>query len=699
MSDDSLRRCPQDWVTLFSACDASVLTARQFHELADPSVHELDDLQVSSILNALAFSASTAVFAKNAAGKYIFLNDPFCKALNLSHADIIGSTASELFSEELARKIDEHDQNIMRRGQIHTGRIQLTLSSGAPHVAHITKAPLRNHLGAIIGIIGIIEDLAPIASGGIQAWDTINLLDALFRHCTDGILVTSQKRDVIKANQAIQDIFGMSESEIIDTGPWVLADRSDTRFARIMAERERCGFAKGVFHARKKNGALFEAEASTIQFKADGESLACWIVKDVSALKQAENLSQRWRRMFYGSGLGLAVVQLSDMTLLEVSPSFALERGYRPEELEGLHVSTLCPPERHAQIPALGEAIARYGRHVWEAEHVRKDGSRFPVLMDCTALLDDQGRLTHHLVYTLNLSPLKRIETMLKAVVEGSLAPMILLGPGGDILIANNAWQEYIMAVGEEPKRIGVGANLIEACEIATKRNAPHIASETLAEGARALRKLLRGDIRQYALEYSCATAQGERWFKAECSSFIIDGLPHAILAHHEITASVNASKRLEAQTNALKERARELDEMNTALRVLLNQRERERQELHSQVLSNIREMIVPGLEAIRQDPSCSIQARDRANAIIQHFESILSPFNPAQNLAEMGLPPTESRVVSLVRSGLTSKEIAEMLHISPHTVHYYRTKIRKKLDLAGCRQGLRGLLAAKPCS
>jgi len=698
MTENPTRLGPQDWISLFGACDASVMTPQSPQEIREDQF-DFDDMRSTSILSAMTDLNATAVFAKDTSGRYIYLNELLCSLLNLSRDDILGRTAGGLFPKELAATIDEYDTRILREGQAYAGKIQLTLQGGVPHVAQITKAPLRNRSGTIIGVIGVVEELAPF-TGVPRCWDTLTFLDALFRYCSDGIILTRQKQTVLKASKAMQEVWGMSEAEIVSAGPWALVDRSDIRFTRVMAERDRRGFARGIFRARKKNGALFEVEASTISFSVDGEAgLACWIVRNVSEMRRTEDLNQRWRKMFYGSELGIAVVRISDMTLVEVSPAFALERGYRPEELEGRRVAVLCAPELHATIPKMAERITRYGKYAWESIHVRKDGTRYPVLMNCTALLDAQGRQTHHLVYTLNLSALNRTETMLKAVVEGSLAPMILLGPGGEILLVNNAWSEYTQAVGAEPESISVGANLIEACEEGAREAEANIPQETLAEAARALRKMLRGEMRRFALEYPCVTPQSERWFKAECTTFIIDGLNHAVLIHHEITDRVIAAKRLEAQTKTLTERARELDEMNTALRVLLNQREKERQELHSQVLSNIREMIVPGLEAIRQDPSCSVQARDRANAIIQHFESILSPFNPAQNLAEMGLTPTEARVVSLVRSGLTSKEIAEMLHISPHTVHYYRTKIRKKLDMAGCRQGLRGLLASKPCA
>lgn len=43
-------------------------------------------------------------------------------------------------------------------------------------------------------------------------------------------------------------------------------------------------------------------------------------------------------------------------------------------------------------------------------------------------------------------------------------------------------------------------------------------------------------------------------------------------------------------------------------------------------------------------------------------------------------LSPTERKVSALIRSGLSSKEIANLLHIDYRSVEQYRFRIRKKL-------------------
>jgi len=56
-------------------------------------------------------------------------------------------------------------------------------------------------------------------------------------------------------------------------------------------------------------------------------------------------------------------------------------------------------------------------------------------------------------------------------------------------------------------------------------------------------------------------------------------------------------------------------------------------------------------------------------------------------------LTPVEIRVASLIKEGLTNKEIAEILLVSKNTILFHRHNIRKKLDLKNKKINLRSHL------
>jgi len=60
-----------------------------------------------------------------------------------------------------------------------------------------------------------------------------------------------------------------------------------------------------------------------------------------------------------------------------------------------------------------------------------------------------------------------------------------------------------------------------------------------------------------------------------------------------------------------------------------------------------------------------------------------------------LNLTPKELQVATLVKEGRTSKEIAELMDVSPGTVALYRNRIRKKLTVNGKKVNLRTYLAS----
>lgn len=65
-----------------------------------------------------------------------------------------------------------------------------------------------------------------------------------------------------------------------------------------------------------------------------------------------------------------------------------------------------------------------------------------------------------------------------------------------------------------------------------------------------------------------------------------------------------------------------------------------------------------------------------------QHFKNVHEDFNTILSHRFPKLTPTELKVCSLIKTGLTSKEIANMLFITHRTVELHRTRIRKKMEL-----------------
>ncbi|MFC2027719.1 LuxR C-terminal-related transcriptional regulator [Chloroflexota bacterium] len=151
------------------------------------------------------------------------------------------------------------------------------------------------------------------------------------------------------------------------------------------------------------------------------------------------------------------------------------------------------------------------------------------------------------------------------------------------------------------------------------------------------------------------------------------------------ITTDVTERKQAE---NALKKREselaiknEELEQLNTALRVLLKKREQDKSEIEKKVLFSVKELIVPYLEKIRKSES-DPQNKILVDIIESNLDEIISPFAEHISAKLSSLTPTEITVANLVQQGKTTKEISDVLNLSPKTIDTHREHIRKKLGI-----------------
>jgi DNA-binding CsgD family transcriptional regulator len=141
-----------------------------------------------------------------------------------------------------------------------------------------------------------------------------------------------------------------------------------------------------------------------------------------------------------------------------------------------------------------------------------------------------------------------------------------------------------------------------------------------------------------------------------------------------------------------LQAQSQHLEEVNTALRVLLQQRLDDRDELRKNVLKNVKELVLPYLEQMRK---MHLSTRQQTLLLIlsTNLDNIVSPFINRLSTRIATLTPTEIRIASLVKEGKTNKEIAELMLIARNTVLFHRHNIRRKLKLTGTSGNLRSYL------
>jgi len=159
-----------------------------------------------------------------------------------------------------------------------------------------------------------------------------------------------------------------------------------------------------------------------------------------------------------------------------------------------------------------------------------------------------------------------------------------------------------------------------------------------------------------------------------------------------EINRRRQVEEDLRKQEQDLRNKSKNLEEVNTALHVLIKNREMDRIDQGQKILSNCKELILPYVEQLKKQklPHHQMTCVEIIEANVQN---IISPFLQSLSSELANLTPKEIQVANLVKEGKTTKEISELLNLSIRSVESHRDNIRTKLGINNEKINLRSYL------
>jgi PAS domain S-box-containing protein len=160
-----------------------------------------------------------------------------------------------------------------------------------------------------------------------------------------------------------------------------------------------------------------------------------------------------------------------------------------------------------------------------------------------------------------------------------------------------------------------------------------------------------------------------------------------------DITDRKRYEEDLMAKERELAHQARYLEEMNIALKVLLDSREKEKKQAQETIVSKARKIIYPYIEKMETE-----NREDQKNVYLSiiktNLDDLLAPYNNALSTQFINsLTPMEVKIADLIKHGKSTKEIASLLNVSPFAVSFHRSNIRKKCGLLNSKKNLRTYL------
>jgi PAS domain S-box-containing protein len=160
-----------------------------------------------------------------------------------------------------------------------------------------------------------------------------------------------------------------------------------------------------------------------------------------------------------------------------------------------------------------------------------------------------------------------------------------------------------------------------------------------------------------------------------------------------DISTMKTAEKALRRREQQLREKTRRLQEMNTALEVLLRKREQDKTIIQKRILINLRRLVAPYLDALG-DTRLSERQGFLVDILKSNLGEVMSPFSERLSSDPIDLTKTELEIANLVRQGKSTTQIATTLNISYKTAETHRWRIRKKLGLTHKKANLMSYLS-----
>jgi PAS domain S-box-containing protein len=421
-----------------------------------------------------------------------------------------------------------------------------------------------------------------------------------------------------------------------------------------------------------------------------------------TAVKALENILQ--------TSLDGILVADRDGAIIRINSAFLDMLGYAAEEILGSNVLFFSYFDSGEYESTTGQAVTidrdelyRLGIKMTaelfdkgmvcnnEAYFIRKDRKLVPVEGNIALLRNEKGRRTGALAVFRDITERKRAEQKMKQGHEflenifKTTADGIFVTDFSGIIIRTN--DTFCDMLGyREDELIGTHYSRLYAGDLHAEQSSP--VTEQLME---------QGYVKNYETAYR---KKNGTTFIADvnlsCLSDSRGTVTGAVVAVRDATDRKRMEGALRSSHDELERKVRErtadLEEANTALRVLLKERDRDRRGLEEKMVFNVNKLIMPYIAKLKQ---CSDNQEQHAlvDALESTLSDILSPLIRKLSLDHIHLTPAETRVAGLIRQGKTTREIAAMAKLSERTVERHRDNIRKKIGIKNKKVNLRSYL------
>jgi diguanylate cyclase (GGDEF)-like protein/PAS domain S-box-containing protein len=258
-------------------------------------------------------SGPVMAFMKDAAGRYVYVNDPACDRFGLTRERWLGRTDADLWGSSVAADLMAVDREVLASGRPLSLPEVVPTPDGASQFWQVTKFPMSDPAhGRLLG--GVAVDV----TAERRLADSLRASEERFRevidHLSDAVaFLDPDTRRLERANPAFLALLGYTAEEAAGLTQYDFVAHDPADIDARVAEVARLGRHHfGDRRYRRKGGGLIDVSVDGVMLPAGGRAVLCLVVRDESARLARERAAADYQRELEGANQKLMAMATSD---------------------------------------------------------------------------------------------------------------------------------------------------------------------------------------------------------------------------------------------------------------------------------------------------------------------------------------------------------------------------------------------------
>jgi PAS domain S-box-containing protein len=323
-------------------------------------------------LQAIIDHAPSIIYAKDAEGRLLLVNQRFEEQFQLRREEALGKKDSELFQKELVDRARSVETEVLDSGQARQSEVTIFLG-GQPHTYVSEKFPLPDDSGRPYAVATIWTDITERRRAEEELHRAHARILSILEESGVAFHGLDRQWRITYVNKAAEPILKKKREELLGRVLWeVFPEAVDTvywnQYRRALQEQVPVHF-EGWYEPLQI--------WTEVRAQPCAEGLSVYFL-DITARKQAEEEArenaEKFRALASASFDGIVIHEGG--IILEANESYARMFGHTVEEVVGCYIYRFIVPEERERITGIIESgqIERY-----EAVGLHRDGSRIHV--------------------------------------------------------------------------------------------------------------------------------------------------------------------------------------------------------------------------------------------------------------------------------------------------------------------------------